>query len=669
MTGDQLLKAIRARKQKASPFAYGILTADRYVKTLEDYIGPDACNRMASKGRHSYHDLLHKAARTLVYSNEDMTFDAVAGNGDMKGIETPKNVLMTFRHVLTSSRKDRDGDTLHADGAECDPKMLLLWQHVHTMPIGKMLKVLDQNPNRLQVVSCIVDMNELCHDAAVMVDNGMGRFSHGFRALEFTESKAGKEGRETGFDVTKFEIMEESLVSVPANVDAQTEEVLLSLVEGGKLTSPLMKRVGLGIREHRNVQVPGVRIKYRERLGDYSKELVCNSLSDLKTAADAGLIGGTKDENESGDRTETGTGQDSASPSEKADGEDRAEAEGSTDSQMTCPECGEEVMPNEDGECPKCGADMAKEKPMEESKKGSTKAYPSGSWEWTRDQLGQLVKPYLQLHGVTVGEDDWCYVSTMFGDHAIVEVSSNKMLMIHQYDIAWKMNGDKPEFVGDPKEVEITAAVESKSISWIGAKPFPNEHAARLSDPDKYEKIRRQNNKFGEGIHAIFGVLKDGKTELQSIHFDRSKFTAEEARKWLKDNDYKPTEFEEATGKSADASGEKRGRVLSSSNEGLIKEAMSCHDEILKLPDEHASKTCRVLVKTAHGHLDSVIKSLQEMPVGPHTQMLTAQLAMAEFLAKATVNERKHMTDVLAAIAESEKADRLVSEYRVFTGS
>lgn len=40
--------------------------------------------------------------------------------------------------------------------------------------------------------------------------------------------------------------------------------------------------------------------------------------------------------------------------------------------------------------------------------------------------------------------------------------------------------------------------------------PYPNEHAARLVDPEKFDpdSFRRVNDKFGDGIHAIFGKLK-----------------------------------------------------------------------------------------------------------------------------------------------------------------
>jgi len=77
--------------------------------------------------------------------------------------------------------------------------------------------------------------------------------------------------------------------------------------------------------------------------------------------------------------------------------------------------------------------------------------------------------------------------------------------------------------------------------------PYPNEHAIRLNPPGKYERIRRQNDKFGSGIDALFGVTSDGKTEVQAIRFDKSKFTVEQAKKWLKDHDYKVTGFELAT--------------------------------------------------------------------------------------------------------------------------
>lgn len=279
-SNEKLLAAIKARTNPQTPFGRGILTADRYVKTIRECVGVDACYRYAAKSNVSFQDVMDKAAKTLVYSNDDMEVEnkvADIGNGfpfnkacqgaitywtnkqvDGEEIEVPKNTLMMFRHILTTPRKDRDGDILRTEGATVDPKMPLLWQHVHTLPIGKMIAIAEHTNQKLSLISVIVDMNELSHDAAVMIDSGMGRFSHGFRALEFDELKE-DEGEVTspgGFDIKKFEIMEASLVSVPSNTDAETEEVLLGLGEGGKLTSPLMKEVCKGIRERRPVQIP-----------------------------------------------------------------------------------------------------------------------------------------------------------------------------------------------------------------------------------------------------------------------------------------------------------------------------------------------------------------------------------------------------------------------------
>jgi hypothetical protein len=68
--------------------------------------------------------------------------------------------------------------------------------------------------------------------------------------------------------------------------------------------------------------------------------------------------------------------------------------------------------------------------------------------------------------------------------------------------------------------------------------PYKNEHSARLHSPAfVYSKFRRQNNKFGKGIHAIWGIGK-GVVELQAIRFDSKLFTAEKAKLWLKRKGY-----------------------------------------------------------------------------------------------------------------------------------
>ena len=77
-------------------------------------------------------------------------------------------------------------------------------------------------------------------------------------------------------------------------------------------------------------------------------------------------------------------------------------------------------------------------------------------------------------------------------------------------------------------------------------RPYPHEHAARIENPEKYQEFRRKNNELGDGIHVIFG-LADGKSEIQSIRFDKELFTVKEAEDWLEERRFNVLKFEPAT--------------------------------------------------------------------------------------------------------------------------
>jgi len=514
-----LLQAIKARGQKQTQFNYGILTADAYVKTLQAAVGLSACYRLASKGCTSFSDLITKAAQTLVYSNEDMSVKSVTREDVQSSIELPKNTLMAFRHVLTSSNKDRDGDVLHSDGANPDPNMLLLWQHVHTLPIGKMLKVVDQSRKQLSVISAIVDMNELCHDSAVMVDNKMGRFSHGFKAVEFTETKADRNGRGGGFDITQFEVMEESLVSVPANTDAQTQEVLLSLVEGGKLTSPWMKKIGKSIRAKRPVQV---QVKYRllSENGD-RKELVCNSVDELTKAVDAGLMGANKHENESGSGSPaaegTGEGEGVSTNASKEADADSTQVKAASDKEVKCPECEWTGPMPKDGKCPECGADLSEEE-TEEPEEKATKDYStavapastpgalSGSWESIQTLLRDGIKRYLATLGFGLSDRDYVWVLSTFDKYVIACVS--KDVGESHYKVQWELKDGKPTFMGEPEKIEI------QTTTQIVKKDFNGLKVGRMISSNNETKIREAKDHVDE-VHGAPEMPRSHKAMLR----------------------------------------------------------------------------------------------------------------------------------------------------------
>ena len=85
----------------------------------------------------------------------------------------------------------------------------------------------------------------------------------------------------------------------------------------------------------------------------------------------------------------------------------------------------------------------------------------------------------------------------------------------------------------------------------VEKRPYQNEHAARLQDPDKYDSFSRDNDAGGRGVDFIWGVLPDdGGVEIQAIRFDAQEFTVDEARAWLAEHDFEPIEFEPASGSS-----------------------------------------------------------------------------------------------------------------------
>lgn len=112
-------------------------------------------------------------------------------------------------------------------------------------------------------------------------------------------------------------------------------------------------------------------------------------------------------------------------------------------------------------------------------------------------------------------------------------------------------DGEPTETLVGHKFSTLTKIAAIRSGEMGDARPFPNEHAARLEDPDKYESFRRKNNEGGEGIDFIYGILPEGGTELQAIRFDKDRFTPAEAKAWLNDHDFKAILFEEATGERA----------------------------------------------------------------------------------------------------------------------
>jgi len=256
----QLIERIRNRKGSGE-FGYGITTADKYVQHAVQTIGnPLLMKHFHCIGSGGVDGLIKRAANTLTICSPETDIESTAAlikesqeqqatslkaMAKILGCEPPPHAMMAMVNRLTSPREDRDGDTLQTSGGNMDPKAPLLWQHVHTLPIGKMMRVVSQDKDLLRVATVLLDINDLTADACKMFEAGVLRFSHGFIAREFEERKGA--GDMARFNILKFDIVEESAVSVPSNVDAEVE-----LFCRGKLTSDVFKAHAKSLFETRN---------------------------------------------------------------------------------------------------------------------------------------------------------------------------------------------------------------------------------------------------------------------------------------------------------------------------------------------------------------------------------------------------------------------------------
>src|SRR5262245_5784188 len=83
--------------------------------------------------------------------------------------------------------------------------------------------------------------------------------------------------------------------------------------------------------------------------------------------------------------------------------------------------------------------------------------------------------------------------------------------------------------------------------------PLAAEHTARQIAPGDCDRIRTGATE--KGITMLWCV-RAGKTAVQSVHLDASKFTAEEARAWLQAHDFSTANFVAATKEPATAEAE-----------------------------------------------------------------------------------------------------------------
>lgn len=87
--------------------------------------------------------------------------------------------------------------------------------------------------------------------------------------------------------------------------------------------------------------------------------------------------------------------------------------------------------------------------------------------------------------------------------------------------------------------------------------PYPNVHSGRVRNPDDFIEKSYRTKQIAPGISIIVAKLKSdgnkGPMTGQAYRFDKDKFTADEAKKWLKKNKIKTILFEPAVQQAKEA--------------------------------------------------------------------------------------------------------------------
>lgn len=392
MTVEQILAALAERKGSGR---WGIGNAAVYLKRLPvETLGVDP---------EQWAKAVRKAENQLTFCAPDML--PVKARR-----KTTEGSVMEFDAVVTSNRIDRDGDILEAKGARVDERSPLLWQHSHMHLIGKLIKVTGQNTKRVTARFAIAN-TPLGQEVAELVKFGALRISHGFNPEEYEERKAKKndddeDGEFLGWHITKYEIMEVSLVSVPSNTDA-----IITAIEDAKLHDPAVKAM---IEQWRKDQA---RTTMLIDVGSGKKVEVDALIRDVKPA-----------------------GVDSA---------------GSGEQRPLLTEAQKELL--------QAGIQDFYKKPV------PAKSYYGpldGSWEWVTATLRDSALDYLRSQSVPIPRDDpWVNVVATYADYAVTLLCSRNSEE-RAYRLQWKLADKKPAWTGKPEEVEVTIEIRGKAAGY-----------------------------------------------------------------------------------------------------------------------------------------------------------------------------------------------------------
>lgn len=172
--------------------------------------------------------------------------------------------------------------------------------------------------------------------------------------------------------------------------------------------------------------------------------------------------------------------------------------------------------------------------------------------------------------------------------------------------------------------------------------PFPNEHAARVVSPGKFQQDSFRRKKIDDGVSIIIGrLIGKTTTTTQSYRFDKDKFTAAEAKTWLKEHKVKPILFEPATEpqKKKKVAKEYLTHILKVDAEKRLVTGIVLEPE--KFDSQDHIYSAEEVRKAAHGFLAGINQStttaIQHTDYSPKVEVVESYLTPVAM----TVNKRK----------------------------
>lgn len=458
-THDNILKTIAERN---SASRWGIGTAKQYVSEMAQCLtGGGICPAkvFGSADAESWKKELDAAAGRLTYCDDGMADTDYMQKSIRDGSGITPGAILEYDAVLSTTRKDRDGDILESGGLEIDTKMPLLWQHIQVSPIGKHVSVLKQTDDLIICRFAIAD-TELGRDAAVLTRFGALRKSHGFKPTEFepVEIIKSADGKDIvrGWHVKRASVLEGSQVSIPSNVDGNVLRTYEKEFDGictafsrNELKNDLVKSWAKGFFDKRPTQSTGFTLTTKSAVDATKQHLLDAARREIESESSAGAksMGGEK--------------------------------------KRKCSKCGKSSTVA-DGKHSECGHMADDEKSAAVQPKSlaaplQTKdiysamdsPYLPGSWESIEWQLRKTALNYLASKNKADGLNNG-YVSIVgtFADNAVVcyrEYGSRESTEC--YRIGWKTGDDgKAMWDGDPVEVKVEVGVMEKMAADIQTK-------------------------------------------------------------------------------------------------------------------------------------------------------------------------------------------------------